>query len=309
MIHRRHFGRICAAALLFGRRFLDAAETIPLTWKVRPDSGAGCERRYRADAQVILLGITVLHRRDVGDGSAAWRESTAEDGTAVRLLEFTGRSAPERAAGLNRFGFIQELSRNGDTAQREAIYFGLMTSSPEESAAEARKALHSTSKDAWYSAIDGHMNAEVIETARAHFLAPARTSLADRQELIERARQALADAPKTQAPARNAPYPFLHALASLLCASNATETQYAYNGRLYKLTVEKSPDPKAASLFREQRLISPAAGAIRVAGSLRRLEGGKPIDFRLWIEEGAPRPLPLRIEYQPKSYLRLTFEA
>jgi hypothetical protein len=31
--------------------------------------------------------------------------------------------------------------------------------------------------------------------------------------------------------------------------------------------------------------------------------------FRLWIEEGAPRPLPLRIEYQPKSFLRLTFEA
>jgi hypothetical protein len=46
-----------------------------------------------------------------------------------------------------------------------------------------------------------------------------------------------------------------------------------------------------------------------VAGSLRRLEDGKPIEFHLWIEEGAPRPLPLRIDYQPKSYLRLTFEA
>jgi hypothetical protein len=42
---------------------------------------------------------------------------------------------------------------------------------------------------------------------------------------------------------------------------------------------------------------------------LRRVDGGKPIEFRLWIEEGAAHPLPLRIEYQPKSYLRLTFEA
>jgi hypothetical protein len=40
--------------------------------------------------------------------------------------------------------------------------------------------------------------------------------------------------------------------------------------------------------------------------------GGKraaPIEFRLWIEEGTARPLPLRIEYQPKPCLRLTFEA
>ncbi len=179
MTTRRHFGQICAAALLFGRRFLHA-ERVPLTWTVKPEASPGCERRYRADAQVMLLGITVLHRRDVGDGSAAWRESVSQDGTVVRLLEFTGRSAPERAAGLNRFGFIQELSQPG-----EAIYFGLMTSSPEESAAEARQALHSTSKDALYSAIDGRTSPESVETASAHFRAPARTSLTERQELIE----------------------------------------------------------------------------------------------------------------------------
>jgi hypothetical protein len=306
MIDRRHFGRICAAALLFGRRVLEAAGSAPLTWTVRPDSGAGGERRYRADAQVMLLGITILHRTDVGDGAAAWRESTQDDGTNVRLLEFTGRSAPERAAGLNRFGFIQELSRNGHD---EALYFGLMTSSPEESAAEARKALHSTAKEAWYSAIDGRMSAASIETANARFLAPARTSPAERPELIERARQALAGAARTKTAAQTAPQPFLHALAGLLAGANSGEAEYVYNGRMYRLSVEKSPDPKAASLFRERRLIAPGAAVIRVAGSLRRLEGGKPIEFRLWIEQGAPRPLPLRIEYQAKSYLRLTFEA
>jgi hypothetical protein len=297
---RRQFGLCCAAALLFGRRFLHAAGRIPLTWQAQPDAGRGlsreCERRYRADAQVILLGITVLHRRDVGDGSAAWRESALEDGSVVRLLEFAGRSAPERAAGLNRFGFIQELSRSGDSAYPEAIYFGLMTASPEESAAEARLALHSASKEASYSAIDGRVDAEGIETARAHFVAPARTSSADRQELIERAHQALSGAPKTRTAAQNAPHPFLHALAELLRDPHRNETRYAYNGRLYDLTVEKSRDPKAA-------------GVIRVSGSLRRIDGGKPTEFRLWIEEGSPHPLPLRIEYQPKAYLRLTFEA
>lgn len=290
MTTRRHFGRICAAGLLFGRRFL-RAERVPLTWTVQPEASPGCERRYRADAQVMLLGITVLLRRDVGDGSSAWRESVSQDGAVVRLLEFTGRSAPERAAGLNRFGFIRELSQPG-----EAIYFGLMTSSPEESAAEARQALHSTSKDAWYSAIDGRTSAEGIETASAHFRAAARTSPTARQELIERARQALATAPKTKAPAESAPLPFLHAVAGLLSDNQKKETQYAYNGHLYRLTVERSRDAKAP-------------GVIRVTGNLRRVSGGKPIEFRLWIEEGARRPLPLRIEYQAKSYLRLTFEA
>jgi hypothetical protein len=291
MTTRRHFGQICAAGLLFGKRFLRAAEKIPLTWTAQPQPTPGCERRYRADAQVMLFGITVLHRANVGDGSAAWRESASEDGAVVRLLEFTGRSAPERAAGLNRFGFIQELSRTG-----EAIYFGLMTSSPEESAAEARQALHNASKDALYSAIDGRTSAEGIETACAHFRAAARTSLAERQELIDRARQSLATAPKTKTSGQSAPLPFLHALAALLADAQKKETQYAYNGRLYRLAVERSRDVKTA-------------GVIRVAGTLQRVEGGKPIEFRLWVEEGARRPLPLRIEYQPKSYLRLTFEA
>ena len=309
---RRNFGRICAIALLFGRRCLRAGEGPPLAWVAQPDPSTGLERRYRADAQVILLSIPLLRRQGVGDGAAIWRESTAVDGARVRLLEFSGRSEPERAAGLNRFGFVRELSRTADRERTESIYFGLMTASPEESAAEARRALHPTAKDALYSAVEGHIAAGIIETTGARFVAPARTSAADRNELIGRARQALSGAPKRKAEyhsVEEAPRPFLHALAGLLNRPGSSETQYAYNGRLYRLRVGRSQDPKAASYFREQRLIPPTAAVTRVSGTLRREEGGAPTEFRLWIEEGTPRPLPLRIEYQPKSYLRLTFEA
>jgi hypothetical protein len=185
---RRGFSRICAAALLLGRRSRLVAASGPLTWEAAPDSSAGVERRYRADAQVILLSIPLLHRSNVGDGAAVWREAEAEGGAAVRLLEFTGRSAPERAAGLNRFGMVQELSRTADRAGLragvEAIYFGLMTSSPEESAADARKALHSNAKEVWFSAIEGRIGANSMETVGTRFLAPARTSPAERNELI-----------------------------------------------------------------------------------------------------------------------------
>jgi hypothetical protein len=278
----------------------------------QPDTRSGLERRYRADAQVILLSIPVLHRNGVGDGVASWRDSLAEDGTATRLLAFTGRSAPEHAAGLNRFGFIQELSRTVDRTYAESIYFGLMTSSPEESAAEARKALHSNAKEISFSAIEGRIAPGCIETSKANFIAPGRTSAADRGVLMESARQALAVVLATQdtlPPATAIPRPFLHALADLLGQRGSSEAKYAYNGAMYRLRVERASDPNAANVYREQGIIPPTAAVTRVSGTLRRETGGKAIEFRLWMEEGAARPLPLRIEYQPKPYLRLTFES
>jgi hypothetical protein len=310
-ITRRAFGHMCAA-FLSGGRYLCAGGRAPLTWALQPKPDTGWERKYRADAQIILFSIPLFRRQGVGDGSAVWRESPEHDGAYTKLLEFTGRSVPEHAAGLNRFGFIRELSRNVDRAYAESIYFGLMTSSPEETTAEARKALHSNSKDAPYSVIEGRVANGWIETTGAHFIAPARTSLADRAELMQRARQALSHAPlrKMDFPSNKAaPRPFLHALTELLDRPGVSETQYAYNGRLYRLRMEQSPDSKAATVYRERHLIAPSAAVSRISGSLRRQEGGTSYDFRLWIEKGAPHPLPLRIEYRAKSYLRLTFEA
>jgi len=308
---RRSFHRMCAG-VLFGRRLLPAAGSAPLTWAAQPAVAPGAERRYRADALVIVFSVPLLHRKGVGDGSAVWSDSAAEDGSAVRLLAFTGRSNPQRAAGLNRFGFIQELSRTVAGTGAESLYFGVMTSSPEETVAEARKALHANAGEAPYSAIEGRIAEGSIETAGTRFIARTPASPAEQSELIERARQALAGAPRKKTEfqsAEAAPRPFLHALATLLNEPNSRETRYAYNGRFYRLRVERSRDSKVAAQFQEAHLIPGAAAVTRITGSLCREDGGKPIDFRLWIEEGAPRPIPLRIEYQPKSYLRLTFEA
>jgi hypothetical protein len=307
---RRAFGRACGA-WFFSRRFLRAAERVPLSWISHTDAGGEFQRRYRADAQILLLSIPVLHRTGVGDGAAAWRDSIASDGAAERFLEFVGRSAPEHAAGLNRFGFIQELSRTSEQ-ERESLYFGLMTSSPEESATDARKVLYTESTDASFSAIEGRIAAGCIETVSAHFIAPARTSSADQMQLIERARVALSSAAKKrQQPSSSDGLPgtFLHVLAGLLIGHGRDLTRYAFNGSVYHLRVGRSPDAKATATYREMRLIPPAATVTRISGTLWRKEGGKPSEFRLWIEEGCPRPLPLRIEYQPKPYLRLTFEA
>jgi len=249
--------------------------------------------------------VPVLRRPGVGAGTATWSENVQ-----FRLLDFNGYSIPERAAGLNRLGFVRELTRK-DAAAMESIYFGLMTSSPEESAAEAKKALHQQARDQLYTAIEGRVTPGDVETATAHFTAPARLTVAEHPELLAMAHRALSSAPRKspEFDPRGAAQPtFLQALAKLLEEPSRDHIRYIYNARLYDLWLRRYPDSKAAAYFRGKHLIGQESAVVRAEGRLRREAGGKETTFQVWVEEGA-RPLPLRIEYQPKSYLRLTFEA
>ena len=165
----------------FARTATGAAMLRALTATDRPERCS--ELRYRADAHVLLLGISLLHRAGVGGGSVLWRES--DDCGATRYLEFNGYSVPARAAGLNRLGFIRETARICEGGHAEWGYFGLMTSSPEENADDAREALHSSAKEQTYSAIDGRIAADETQTIVAHFTAPGAYSGEKRSELEE----------------------------------------------------------------------------------------------------------------------------
>jgi hypothetical protein len=266
------------------------------------------ERRYRADARILLLGVPVLHREQVGGGSVLWSEFDADGST--RLLEFNGYSLPERAAGLNRVGFIREMSRKRPGPGGECIYFGVMTASPEESADEARKALHSNEKEQIYTAIDGRIGGGETETTTARFHAPATMSGQQSGELMERARRALEQAPRIGARPQAAEccQSFLQTLAALLPGTGTVEGRYVYSGHPYRMKLTRSADAKATAYFRERRVIGESKGVTRVSGIVWRESGGKESEFRLWIPAGEEKPLPLRIEYQPKRYLQLTFE-
>jgi hypothetical protein len=268
------------------------------------------ERRYRADAQILVLSVPILRRSGVGGGSVVWRE-WREPAGAMRLLEFTGYSNPDRAAGLNRLGLIRETSRREDNAIRESSYFGVMTASPEESAEEAHKALHSTATEAAYTAIHGHIAGGQVETATAHFMGPARLSPERRTELFARAELVLASAPEKPPEFRASgaiPAPFLHALAEALNNPGREQSQYVYSGRLYRLWTRHAADPHTAAYFREKGIIRAGTRVVRVSGKVRREAGGKETEFRVWIESGAAQPVPLRIDFQAKSYLRLIME-
>ncbi|MBZ5578488.1 MAG: hypothetical protein LAP40_18145 [Acidobacteriia bacterium] len=307
---RRASLRILWGAVLGGAIRAVAADTNSpglLIWAAEPAADTGQQRRYRADAQVLLLSVPLVRWPNVGGGSAEWREAPS-----LRFLEFMGFSNPKRAAGLNRLGFLREMSRTAPDGASESLYFGLMTASPEETADDARKALHPTAADAAYTAIDGHMKEGAVETVAAHFSAPARWSVENRSDLIERARMALSTAsPRPfEGDARGpALRPFLETLAEALRQPAPTAARFAYAGRPYRLWLQKSADAKAADRFRQRGLIAAGAKVVAVTGKVRREAAGKESDFRLWVEDGAPRPLPLRIEYRARSYLRLIFEA
>jgi hypothetical protein len=302
---RRALLRLFGSAALMGIVRKPSKGSTKLQWHEQPASGCATTRRYRADAHVTVLSVPVLRRSAVGAGKASWAEDAG-----IRFLDFSGYSVPERAAGLSRFGLIRELSRL-DGNSNEFIYFGLMTASPEESASEAKKALHAHASNVVYNAIEGRVAPGVAATARAQVTGTAKFSVNEHGELVEMARQALASSSGESAelvPPTNSERTFLQAIAALLHHPGSGQTLYLYNGQPYRLHLQKSADPKTTAYFRERRLVSSTANVIGAEGTLRREAGGKETTFQLWIEDGAARPLPLRIEYQPKSYLRLVFE-
>jgi len=314
-ITRRAWSRLLGGTACWSLLRCTRAAALPaierLTWDTSPVDIHN-ERRYRADAQVLLLSIPLLRREDVGSGSVVWKESAVAGGATLRLLEFTGFSRPDRAAGLNRLGFLREISRMTGDLVSESLYLGVMTSSPEESVEQARQALHSRASEVTYTAIDGRIQFNQSQTVTAHFTAPSGWSIDNQGELLDRAQRALAtvrqDTPETHSDSAGAP-PFLQAVAGLLRQPGQNQTSYAYSGRLYRLSLSQAADPQATAHFRARGLLAANDYATCASGKVRRENGGAEHHFRLWFQQGAQRPLPLRIEYSPKSYLRLVFEA
>src|ERR1700733_6672931 len=80
------------------------------------------ERHYKATAYVTLLSITIFSRSGVGFGFAG--TNMQEQGAQQKFsLRFLSGSTPERAHGLNRFGFIQENVEECNRTTVTADYF------------------------------------------------------------------------------------------------------------------------------------------------------------------------------------------
>jgi len=106
------------------------------------------------------------------------------------------------------------------------------------------------------------------------------------------ARDVLANSPN------QAPPTFLFQLATLLKQrSRRAVGRYVYNEREYLLELD------APQTGRDRERLLP------VRGKIRNLRTGYETLFRLWLETTSDSIVPVRFEFQPRSFLRLTFEA
>ena len=97
-------------------------------------------RRYRADAAILFLGMTVFRRSAVGDGEASVKDS-GEGQSLRRELFFAAGSDPKRARGLSRLGWMRETVWGPEAAPARIGYSGVLSSSPEESLEHARQSV------------------------------------------------------------------------------------------------------------------------------------------------------------------------
>jgi len=252
------------------------------------------QRRYRMDATILLLGAPVFTRQAAGGGYASVEIARDQGATAV-ALQFAAGSSPVRAHGLNRFGILREavVGRGGAT---ELSFAGLMTRSREESFEQGRKALVSSPSRAECVVARGRTSGSAIET----WIDTAdATPDCNWTNLNETLRAALRHEPQT--PHREtdsgATTTFLHAMRSAaLCRDPVVRGRFMHAGKLYWLETHRHP--QRSSEFSEE-----------LDGAIHNLSGARCAEFRTAYSTGDESGIPIRIEYRPRSFLRLTFEA
>jgi hypothetical protein len=257
-------------------------------------------RIYRADAVILLLGITIYRRAGVGGGQASLEE-TGEGASLRRTLFFAAGSDPKHAVGLRRMGWIREIVLGPAAGTAEAAYFGVMTSSPEESLEHARKSVDErpTAKST-FSAVSGRNTPGHSRSAVTHFEYSANALWSD-HALIDHAQstfQANVDWRETSWPnsPNQTPPTFLLLVATLFKQRTRRATgRYVYNEQEYLLELEMQPAGR-------DRLLP-------FKGKIRNLRTGKETLFRVWLENDSDSIVPVRIEFQARSFLRLTFDA
>ena len=255
---------------------------------------AAAIRTYRADVVITLLGMPVFVRKGVGSAFAAIREA-AEEQTKVTALQFAGGANSERSHGVRCQGSIEEVVVE-DRLSR-AAYFGFVTRSTDESYDQARRRILNGPQGAGtYVVVAGFHSAGSARSERAVISLPdqCRRGLSELVEQI-RARFHTTDriAAELHTPGVAAPGTFLYSvLLGLRSGAARFQNDYVHNARKYGLDLERTADQPGP--------------LTRFTGRVRDLSTQKVSIFWLWLDVRSC--LPVRIEFHPRSYLRVTLQ-
>lgn len=253
-------------------------------------------RRYVVNATVILGLIPIFARSKAGGALLTIEEcGTGECGSVG--LQFGAGSWPERLKGFNRFGMTQEVVKFEHCRIAESAYLSFMTTCRERNFSEAEQAFHHTAERLPVTVACGQSTtAGFVGTIRREAVDP-HLAWPDSPQLIEELRGRIA--PVTQRVTREKDGPvlptFLYAVRhALLQGPSDASMLYAHNGEVYRLTTAARRDSRT--------------GEVIVTGRTSRSGVRGESEFKLWMSASKP-DLPSRIEFRPKSYLKLTLEA
>lgn len=268
--------------------------------------------RYRADATILLMGLPIYTRVGAGGGTATLQEARA-GGHELLALRFSAGSYPEQARGLNRLGLFEETIVRNNKGPEQAAYFGFVTSSPEDSIEAGEKSMESRDANALYEAIEGSILDGWEASRRADFELPADCDWNGIDRLEALVRNGLEQGSKLKDESQRrpgTPHTFLHTvLDSAWNGLARAKVEYCYNGKRYLLEAERQSDADMGRKLREQGVSVAAERVVRLQGKIINLDEGGKTSFRLWLEERPGRSLPLRFDYKPRGFLRVTFIA
>jgi hypothetical protein len=279
----------------------------------------GAQRRYRVDATILLCGVPIFTRKNVGGGYASvetaglsgtfaqngLRREPGSNPTEVRSAPFALSSArafglqfgagclPARAAGLNRFGILREVVREQAGQPHQFAFSGLMTHSPEQSLEEGRHALVHTPPPSLDAVLAfGEMKNGSAVTSTSHVQLPAESTWTGVGEQMAALLSGSRPVTPIERTAGLLP-PFLYVM---YCAGRTKETRFTrgflHGGKPYFLDARRQPSHP---------------GELR--GEIRDEARVKCADFRASYAVDDDCGIPSRIEYRARPFLRLVFEA
>lgn len=255
-------------------------------------------RHYRVDVVVTLLGVPIFSRKAIGAAFASFREAAPGDRKIV-ALQFAGGANPERTHGFKYDGSMEEAIVERGSTRPQAAYFGFVThSSKDENFDQARQRVMNKTKPA-----GGYTAAQGVHTAGSARCEKSSVSLPDQRrdlpELIQKIREGFHDsdhvATELHTSGDSAASTFLYSvLTALRSPESHSQIGYVHNATEYRLDWERATDQRDGS------------ATTRFTGRILSASAHRISTFRLWHDNQTY--LPLRIEFQPRSYLRLNLE-
>ena len=256
------------------------------------------QRRYRMDATILFLGAPLFTRPAAGGGYASVetsRELSVDGGAMAVALQFAAGSSPARAHGLNRFGILREAvvqhgAGRGD--ETELSFAGLMTRAREESFEQGRKALMASARGTEGVVARGRTSGTSIKTWIDTVDLSPDCNWSNMNETLGTAlRREPQSAPRETAP--GSATTFLNGMRTAgICRDAVIRRQFMHASKLYWLETRRHPEHP-----------------LELAGAIHDLNGARCAEFKTTYAAGDESGIPIRIEYRPRSFLRLTFEA